>query len=165
MKNETDLKEIAKFLVKAKKATYASENSMEIEAERPKHKELEFSEGDLYYRDSYIGFFQAPGMEEVRLGGKSGKTIWTMAYSGGMLTGFQDDIVFAKQAYSFLKKALGLVNEGMPFRGPKILEEGDWKYSCQVKGDIKRFIGHEKIFFKNKEVFSQDYIGGLVLEK
>lgn len=157
-----DLDKLAKFLVKAKKGTYASINSMKIEPERPNHKELEFSEGDLYYRDSYVGMFQAPGMEEVRLG-KNGETIWTMAYSGGMLPEFNQNMDFAKLTFVFLKKALSLVNEKIPYRGPKKLEEGDWKYVNKVSGNITRFIGHEKIFFKGKEVFSQDYIGGLVI--
>ena len=38
----TDLKRLAKFLVKAKKATYASVNKHKIEPERPSHDELEF---------------------------------------------------------------------------------------------------------------------------
>jgi hypothetical protein len=159
-----DLKKLIKFLVKAKKQTYASINKMKIESERPLHDELEFSEGDLYYRDSYVGFFQAPGMEEVRLG-KNGRTIWAMAYSGGMSPEFQNNVDFAKQVFSFLKKALNLVDEGIPYRGPSRLKEKDWEYINEIKGDIKRFIGHERILFKNKEVFSQDYFGGLVIEK
>jgi len=95
-----DLKKLARFLVKAKKGTYASVNKMKIEPERPLHDELEYSEGDLYYRDSYVGFFQAPGMEEVRLG-KKGKTIWTMAYSGGMLPKFQNNFKFAIEVFTF----------------------------------------------------------------
>lgn len=107
-----DMQRLAKFLVEAKKNTYASANKMNIDPERPLHDELEYSDGEFYYRDSYVGFFQAPGMEEVRLG-KEGKTIWTMAYSGGMLPKYQGklDILFAKKAFGFLKKALGLVEE------------------------------------------------------
>lgn len=159
-----DLKKLSRFLVKAKKNTYASVNKMKIEPERPLHDELDFSDNEFYYRDSYVGFFQAPGMEEVRLG-KNGETIWTMAYSGGMLQKYQKNIDFALQTFSFLKEAMSLVNEKYPFRGINKLKEGDWKYECTVKGDIKRFLGHEKIYFKDKEVFSQDYIGGLVINK
>jgi len=163
-KMKINLERLAKFLVKAKTRTYASADSQEIKAERPLHKELEFEEGEFYYRDSYIGFFQAPGMEEVRFG-KERKTIWTMAYSGGMLSAFSKDGEFAKETFNFLKKALSLVTEDMPFRGPEELNENSWKYINKVEGDINRFIGHEKIFYKEKEVFSQDYIGGIVIEK
>lgn len=163
-KTKLDTNKLAKFIATAKKATYASLTSKEILSERPKHKELEFQEGKLYYRDSYVGFFQAPGMEEVRLG-KDGETIWTMAYSGGMLPEFQNDLKFALSTFGFLKEALSKVEENIPYRGPKKLENGDWRYINNMKGDIKRFIGHEKIFFKNREVFSQDYIGGIVIQK
>jgi len=163
-KKNINLKELAKFLVRAKTNTYASLKSKEIKSERPNHKELEFEDGDFYYRDSYVGFFQAPGMEEVRLG-KEGKIIWTMAYSGGMLPEFHGDLELAKSAFTFLKEALSLVSEEMPYRGPKKLKREDWEYFNSVNGDIKRFSGNEKIFFKRKEVFSQEYIGGLVIEK
>jgi len=116
-------KQLAKFLVKAKKGTYASINNMKIKPEKPLHDELEFSDGEFYYRDSYAGFFQAPGMEEVRLG-KEGKTIWTMAYSGGMLKEYQKDIEFAKQTFGFLKKALSAIKESAPFIGPEELKDG-----------------------------------------
>lgn len=163
-RQKIDLKELAKFLMRAKKNTYASMSSVEIKPERHLHKELEFSDGKFYYRDSYVGFFQAPGMEEVRLG-KSGKTIWTMAYSGGMKQKYSGDIDFAKQVFNFLKEALSQVNENAPYRGPIKLKKGKWKYKNKIKGNIKRFSGKEKIFFNGKEVFSQEYIGGLVLDK
>lgn len=158
------LNELAKFLVEAKVKTYASLNSKEIKAERPKHKELEFEKGKFYYRDSYVGFFQAPGMEEVRLG-KLGKTIWTMAYSGGMLNNFQNDLNFARETFNFLKKVLSLVKEDLPYRGPKKFKENKWKYTNKIKGNMTRFFGIEKIYYRRKLVFSQEYIGGLVLDK
>ena len=160
-----DLKKLAKFLVKAKIDTYASVNRMKIKPERLNFDELEYKEGDFYYRDSYTGFFQAPGMEVVRLGGKKGKPIWTMAYSGGMLEKFHRDKKFAKEVFGFLKEALKRVSENIPFRGPKSFKKDEWKYVNEIKGDIKRFFGFEKILYKSKEVFSQEYIGGLVIDK
>ena len=155
---EINLNGLAKFLVKAKKNTYASLNSKEIKSERPNHNELEFEDNGLYYRDSYVGFFQAPGMEEVRLG-KNGRTIWTMAYSGGMDKKFHGDTEFAKKTFNFLKEALSSVEENIPYRGPKKLKNGDWKYENKIKGNIERFFGMEKIFFKGRMVFSQEYVG------
>lgn len=159
---EITLKKLAEFLVKAKINTYASTDRMKIEPERPDFDELEYKEENLSYRDSYCGFFQAPGMEVVRL---KNRPIWTMAYSGGMLKEFQKDSDFAKQVFNFLKQALKKITIEMPFRGPKNLKTGSWYYTNEVFGDIKRFRGHEKIFFKGKEVFSQDYIGGIVIDK
>ncbi len=160
-----NLEMLAKFLVKAKKNTYASEKGIELTPERPLHKELEYSDGEFYYRDSYIGSFQALGMEEVRLENREGHTIWAMAYSGGMLPEHHNNVFFAKDILRFLKKALSLVTEDIPFRGPILCEEAGFAYENRVEGDIKRFEGNEKIFFRGKKLFDQDYIGGLVIRK
>ncbi len=163
-----DLEKLAKFLVNAKKATYASENTIELpNPERPLHKELEYSDGEFYYIDSYIGFFQAPGIEEVRLKNREGPTIWTMAYSGGMLPRYQKDIIFAKKIFRHLKKALSLVTEDIPFRGPRLYEEDGLRYKNIVEGDIKRFRLLEDISLvdNGEEVFAQDCVGGLVISK
>ncbi len=153
-------KQIAKFLVKAKTETYAGDGA-EVHPQRPGFKELEYKEGDLEYRDSYYGFFAAPGQEIVRF---KGTPIWNMAYNGGMNPKFRD-FDLAKQTYAFLKKALLLVEEVRPFRGPNNLKQGDWEYTDQSQGDIKDFKGTETITYKGEEVFRQDYIGGLILEK
>jgi len=156
-----NLKELAKFLVKAKKQTYAGEGK-EITPQRPGFKELEYSENDYDYRDSYSGFFYAPGQEIVRF---KGVPIWSMSYSGGMKKEYHEDVEFAEKVFTFLKKALFKITEDIPFRGPKHLKEGDFEYINEVEGDITNFKGHEKILFKGKEVFSQDYIGGLIVHR
>lgn len=156
-----DLKELAKFLVKAKQQTYAGEGK-EITPQRPDFKELKYSEGNYDYRDSYSGFFYAPGQEVVRF---KRVPIWALAYSGGMKPEYSGDVEFAEKVFTFLKKSLFRVTEDIPFRGPKRFKEGDFEYINEIKGDIANFIGHEKILFKRKEVFSQDYIGGLIVHK
>jgi hypothetical protein len=157
----TDLKKLANFLVKAKKQTYAGEGK-EVDPQRPGFKELEYSDGDYVYRDSYIGFFSAPGQEIVRF---KGVAIWSMAYSGGMRQEYHNNTEFAEKVFTFLKKVLFRVTEDMPFRGPKNFKEGDFEYINEFEGDITSFKGHEKILLKGKEVFSQDYIGGLIVHE
>jgi len=156
-----DLKGLAKFLVKAKKQTYAGEGK-EITPERPGFKELEYSEDNYNYRDSYTGFFSAPGQEVVRF---NGIPIWSMSYSGGMKSEYHKDTSFAEKIFGFLKKVLLRVTEDIPFRGPKNFKEGDFEYVNKVEGDVSNFRGHEVIFFKGREVFIQDYIGGLIVNK
>ena len=99
MKNLIELKQ---FLVKAKTCTYADEGK-EVKPQRPGFKELEFLKGDWKYRDSYSGFFMAPGQEIVSF---KGQPVWAMAYSGGMVKDHRKDKDFAKQTFTFLKKAL-----------------------------------------------------------
>jgi len=158
---EVDKKKLAEFLVRAKTATYAG-NGKEIAPERPGFKELEFSEGEWNYRDSYSGFFAAPGQEVVRL---NGIPIWTMAYSGGVKPEHVGNKDFVKMIFDFLKKVLKRVEVSRPFRGPKHFKEGDFEYFDKSEGDITRFNGQEKITFKGKEVFSQDYIGCIIIHK
>ena len=156
-----DLKELAKFLVRAKIQTYAGDGK-EITAQRPEFKELEFKEGDWEYRDSYSGFYFAPGQEIVRF---KGKPVWNMSYNGGMLIKYHGDFVFAKKVYAVLKEALKLVKELRPFRGPNKLIKGDFEYVDNSEGDVTSFKGTEKIFYKGEEVYKQDYIGGLIIQK
>jgi len=155
------LDQLAKFLVKAKIQTYAGEG-LEVLPQRPGFKELEFIEGDFSYRDSYVGFFFAPGHEVVRF---KEEPIWSMIYGGGMLPTFQSDVEFAQKTYQFLKQALLRVEESEPFRGPKKFENGEFSYHNSTEGDIARFFGVEEIFFHEKKVFGQNYMGGLILPK
>lgn len=156
-----DLKELVKFLVKAKLGTYAG-GGKEITPQRPGFRELEYSEGDWYYRDSYTGFYSAPGQELVKF---RGNPVWIMSYSGGMNEKYHGDYDFAIQTFGFLKVAMLKIDESNPFRGPGNLKEGDWEYVNESEGDIRFFRGTEKILYKGEEVFRQHYIGGTVVQK
>lgn len=158
---EFDLTQLAKFLIKAKTQTYVGEGK-EIMAQRPGFIELEFKEGDFEYRDSYSGFYQAPGQEIVRY---KRKPIWAMAYSGGMEKKYHGNADFASKTFAFLKQALLKVEELKPFRGSGYLKEGDYEYINKVEGDIANFRGEEQILYKGEKVFAQDYIGGLIIQK
>ncbi|MFA6460673.1 MAG: DUF5680 domain-containing protein [Candidatus Woesearchaeota archaeon] len=153
--------ELAKFLVKAKIQTYAGEGK-EVSPQRPGFKELEYFEGDFEYRDSYCGFFSAPGQEIVRF---RGEPIWAMSYNGGMIPEFRSEIAFASRTYQFLKLALSKVEESKPYRGPAHFEEGNWVYRSFIQGDITLFNGRESIFHRRIKVYEQTYMGGLIVSK
>ncbi len=148
------------FLIEAKRNTYAS-GGREIEPERPGFKELEFKDDLWYYRDSYAGFFSAPGQEVVRY---NGIPVWAMAYNGGMRRKYRN-VDYAKQVFNFLKKALMKVEKERPFRGPGRFEGENLVYIDESFGDVREFRGRERILDNGFEVFSQDYIGGLILTK
>ena len=158
---ELNLKELSRFLVKAKSNTYAGDGN-KIHPQRPGFKELKYVEGNLEYRDSYSGFYLAPGQEIVRF---KGKPVWSMAYSGGMVSEYHRNRDFAKQTFRFLKKALLRVEELRPFRGPEYFREEDYEYINSNEGTISDFKGTERILYKRKEVFKQNYIGGLIIHK
>ncbi|MBR9677810.1 MAG: hypothetical protein GOU97_00750 [Nanoarchaeota archaeon] len=156
-----NIEELSKFLVKAKTSTYASDVA-EITSQRKGFKELEFEEGDWCYRDSYSGFYCAPGQEVVSF---RGEPVWAMSYNGGMRKKYHENLGFAKQTFNFLKEALKRIEESRPFRGPESFEQGDYEYVDESEGDVTSFKGLEKIFYKGELVFEQDYIGGLIIQK
>ena len=169
-----NLGELRKFLVKAKKDTYAGDGE-EVTPQRPGFRELEFEEGDWNYRDSYVGFFMAPGQEVVRY---QGEPVWTMAYSGGMKPVLRDNFDFSKETFEFLKRALLHIPENAPYRGPlgEWSDRKGWLYENDIVdvNDITDFRGFESIWFTpdgespeigQEAVFHQTYMGGLVLPK
>jgi hypothetical protein len=77
MNKKINLKELAKFLVKAKTQTYASTSSKEIKSERPLHNELEFSEGDFIIEIVMSVFFK-------HLNGRSQRKNWRNNLDNGV---------------------------------------------------------------------------------
>lgn len=158
------LETLVDFIVRAKKAAYAGDGA-EVpldQIQTPGFKDLSFKEGDWEYRDSYAGYFLAPGREVVWF---QGRPVWMMAYSGGMSPDCRVDKTFAKQTFTFLKKALLLITADRPFRGPLSFSEGPYRYEDSSEGGVTRFRGREHIFYEGKEVFSQDYLGSLIIPK
>lgn len=156
-----NLNELSAFIAEAKRNTYAVANEGAV-PERKDFCELEYTKGELTYRDSYTGFYAAPGQEVVRF---KGIPVWAMAYSGGMGKKHWGDEAFAKETFGFLKKALLQVPKEKPFRGPTQLKEGKWEYRNQIEGTLVDFKGTEQIFYEGNEVFLQHYIGGLIVDK
>ena len=110
--------------------------------------------------DSYAGHFFAPGQEIVYY---KGVPVWAMAYAGGMEFQYHGDEDLAHETFVFLKKALLAMDPEKPYRGPEHFGEGEWKYISILEGDIKDFIGNEKIYYKSDLVFEQNFIGGVIV--
>lgn len=141
---------IIEFLCRAKKVTYAGKGA-EVESSRPRSHDFEHSEGELKYIDTYLGGEIFLGEEGIW---KDNAPIWAMNYKGRVLEeGFSGD---------FLKETLSLVNKEMPYRGPLVYENGDYKYHCIVQGDFKWFKGYEEIFYNNRKVYECMFHGGAI---
>jgi len=154
------LKELADFIVEANSKTWAAEGA-EVTPERKGYKELEYQRGEWRLRDSYTGYFRAPGMTTIYF---KDKPSWTMAYGGtGQLEGHEGIV---KPTFTFLKKALMQVSTQMPFRGPQEYNEDGWRYAFRLlRGDITDFLGEENIHKGDDRVFTQTVIGGIVIQK
>lgn len=148
--------ELFEFIDRAGKSTYAG-GGKEVKPERKDFHELEFEDGDFYYRDSYAGHYRSRGMEVVRY---KSKPIWAALYGGGMTEGSEK---LANETFKFLKKAMSEDENGFQsFRGPHNLTDGDWRYSYEQNGDPFEFNGYEEIFYKNELVFFHRVIGGKI---
>lgn len=156
-----DLKKLEDFLFTANKNGYAA-NETRILPQRPGFKELEYREGEWYFRDSYAGWYMAPGQEVVYF---KDEPVWTMAYTGGMKKEWHKDEYFTSETLKFLKEALLAMDKSTPFRGPSSFKRDEWCYLTKVKGDTTDFTGNEKIYNNSNLVFEQNYIGGLIINK
>ena len=152
--------QLLEFLDRAGKATYAGGGKYEEHPERLGFNELVYQEDEFSYRDSYTGYIRSWGEEIVRF---HNKPVWTSLYGGGMTEGNE---ALSDMTFAFLKKALNTKEEGVfSPRGPKVLEDGDWKHTYEQKGDYDNFSGYQEIFYKGKLVFWHHIIGGLVIDK
>lgn len=160
--DEKLLKDLNTLIGRASKATYASGGGA-TEPWRKGFKELEYREGEWYYRDSYSGFLRSWGQEVVWY---KDKPIWTCLYGGGMEPNNMD-VALANETFSFLKKAFLAGDKENKFqpRGPEDFQEDDWKYHCEVTGDMQKFSGHEFISRGDNVVFTHDFVGGLFISQ
>ena len=145
--------ELSRFLIKAKKATYASgeEGRTLIDGSR----ELVYDEGSLFYRDRYFGFNPFSGEEVVF---EDDEAVWVMNYHGGMTS----NRTSPGGVYKFLRVALGGVEEQTPFRGPESFSVGNFSYASCTKGDLSSFTGKETIFYIGEGVYTLVFHGGFV---
>ena len=145
--------ELQDFLVKAKINTYASKGEIKERKLKDGSKELIYKKANLMYRDRYFGFNPFIGEEIVFL---DNKAIWGMNYYGEILSKNIDP----EQLYAFLKKALLLIKQERPFRGPAYFKEEKWNYKDKSCGTVDDFEGTEEIYFEKKKVYELKYHGG-----
>ena len=147
MKNLGD-KNVVEFLIKAKKATYAGKGG-QINSSRPNSRDLQYSEDNLKYIDTYLGGSKFAGEEALW---EDNKPFWSMNYIGRVIgNNFSGD---------FLKEALLNVPTENPFRGPKEYINGDYLYCCKINGKFDWFNGSEEIYYKNNKIYECIFHGG-----
>ncbi|HUT95999.1 MAG TPA: DUF5680 domain-containing protein [Candidatus Paceibacterota bacterium] len=153
-----NIKQLSKFLVKAKINTYTSSGEGGEKVLPDGSKEFEFTEGEFKYRDRYFGLNFFVGEEIIW---KSGKTVWGMNYYGKIVS----QTVSPRQIYQFLQETLKRIPENKPFRGPYRFKKDNFKYFNKTKGTVEKFEGEEMIFHKGKSVYKLIYHGGIIKEK
>jgi len=151
-----NIEKLNKFLVKAKKNTYASgSGGGEKTLREDGCKELIYSQKPLVYRDRYFGASCFVGEEIIF---ENSQAIWGMNYHGEIL----DKKIKDEDIVPFLKKALSQVEKKFPFRGPKKMQEHNKIYKNSARGNISSFTGREEIYFNGKKVYQLYYHGGFI---
>lgn len=151
---EKEIKEqLLKFLIVAKRKTFASRTSIP-KFNKDKSKEYFYQEGNWIYQDKYYGSEVDTGQELVF---HNKRLIWSMSYRGGMIDSKKN---LSKKCFSFLKKCLRNTPLEFPVRGPSIFKEGKFRYENLWKGSLEDFVGEEKIFLNNEQIYFRNYLGG-----
>ncbi|MGA3136858.1 MAG: DUF5680 domain-containing protein [Terracidiphilus sp.] len=150
---------LVKFLVKAKKSTYASQGDAATVKRvlLPGTHQLEFSDGPFFYRDIYVGSTTFAGQEIVYY---AGKPIWSMSYAGDIPQEVAKEDV--EGLVKLLHKALMNVPESNPYRGPSEIKDGAYQYSNHAGGSFGSFFGEEEICRDGTVLYKLHYEGGLL---
>lgn len=150
-----DNRQLCKFLVKAKKSTYAAGEKAEKITEKDGSTTLIFEDGDYKYHDNYFGGEPFGGREVVQL---ENKPVYIMVYYGRVAESVSDYNI----VYGVLQGALSRVPGDRPFRGPAEYREGNLIYKNASTGRIDNFFGEESISQNGKDIYRTKYMGGLV---
>ncbi len=156
-----DTNGLIKFLVEAKKNTYANASAEKISSSREGSSDYEYSVNyngvEYKYHDTYFGGTKFMGEEVVY---SNSQIFWGMNYYGVTL----DESLSEEAMDKALRPALMEVGkEGtLPLRGPKEFVNGEYRYTFSLDGTIENFIGEEKIFKNDQLIYQLHCHGGLI---
>ena len=150
-----------KFLIKAKKSTYANSTIEKSKSSRIGSSDYNYEEiidGNKYtYHDTYFGGTKFIGEEVVYC--DSDKPIWGMNYYGITF----DDTTSEEAMDSALRPALMKVEENnIPVRGPSKFENNGYIYTFNTTGTMESFDGIEQIYKGDKLIYELHCSGGLI---
>ncbi len=147
--------QLCKFLVKAKKATYASGDAAKKIIESDTSTTLTFEDGNRKYHDNYFGGEPYGGREVVFF---KGNPVYIMTYYGWI----NEKATDFKTIYKTLQEALLLIDQANPYRGPEEYMQWKYIYTNNSVGEVDNFSGEESITYDGEEVYKAKYMGGLV---
>jgi len=150
-----DTQALHAFIVRAKLATYVG-GGAKIASCRPDSHDLQFTEGDWSYLDSYFGGTDFIGQEAVW---KADKPVWVMNYYGYIL---HPDLITSGKAGQTIKTSLSQMYAEGRFLGGFRHCEGHFTYIDTSEGDFTHFTGREWIERNGVKAYELVYHGGLV---
>lgn len=158
-----DYKKLMKFLVEAKKQTYANGNAEKTESSRLSSKDYQYKseieDETMIYHDTYFGGTKFIGEEVVYYGINIPK--WGMNYYGDII-----DAELSEEAMDkVLRPALMMVGEDsnvLPVRGPGRFENDGYIYTFGTIGEIDNFTGIEEIYKGKELIYRLRCHGGII---
>ncbi len=152
------MNKIEKFLIEAKKQTYANELIERVKSTRQNSKDYEYKKGNMIYHDTYFGGTNFIGEEVIYI---DNEVYWAMNYYGVTL----DESLGEEAMDNALRPALMNVGKDknvLPVRGPKEFINGEYKYTFNNTGNINCFSGIERIYKNDKLIYELKCNGGLI---
>lgn len=152
------MKNLEKFLIEAKKETYANAKVEKVTSNRLGSKDYEYKKDNMLYHDTYFGGVSFIGEEVVYV---DNKPYWAMNYYGVTI----DDNLEEEAMDAALRPALMRVGEDksvIPVRGPSEYSNGEYKYIFTVDGTIDNFTGVETIYKNNTKIYELKCHGGKI---
>lgn len=158
MLQELDVTALSEFLYDAKRSTFAND-APRSQSKSILSKNYIYEKNDFKYEDQYFGEIIDVGEEIVWF---KEIPVWGMGYRGGIKLDFIEQKI---EVFNFLRLALQSPVPSIPIRGPNEFIKGNLCYINNVNGDITSFTGLEYISRNGSEVYSRNYIGGLIYGK
>ncbi len=148
---------LRKFLIEAKKQTYANENIEKVTSSRLNSNDYEYKNDNMIYHDTYFGGTSFIGEEVVYI---DSKIYWAMNYYGVTINQNLGEEAMDKA----LRPALMMVgsDDVIPVRGPKEFINGEYRYVFKVDGDLSYFNGIETVYKDNEKIYELRCSGGLI---
>eukprot|EP00389_Voromonas_pontica_P001984 GDKH01002960.1.p2 GENE.GDKH01002960.1~~GDKH01002960.1.p2 ORF type:complete len:173 (-),score=63.91 GDKH01002960.1:487-1005(-) len=143
------------FIVRAKAATYAAGGAQLLPYRLGAH-ELQFAEGEWAYHDSYFGGADFLGQEVVYL---QRTPVWGMNYYGRLL---QPERIGPDAIGQMIMRSLTRLYQENRFLGGFEHVSGDLRYTDENEGDVRAFLGVERITLAGALVYRLHYHGGLI---
>jgi len=155
--NDEALARLNAFIVRAKSVTYVG-NGQPVSACRPGSHDLEFTDGDWSYLDSYFGGRDFIGEEVVYF---KGKPVWAMNYYGRIL---RPGLITPAQAGQVIKASLSKMYLEGRFLGGFEFQHAGFIYTDTSEGEVTSFHGREFISRNGGLTYELVYHGGLILD-
>lgn len=156
---ERNIDDLYKFLIEAKKQTYANENVKKVNPSRKGSHDYHYENDKMMYHDTYFGGTKFMGEEVVYFNNET--PIWGMNYYGVTI----DETLSEEAMDKALRPALMMVGKDVgviPVRGPRIYQNGEYEYNFSVTGNLDNFEGCETIHKGKTKVYELKCHGGII---